>query len=53
MKNNEKSKFEEVQAAENEWLRARRQYAGIQQKEGADKEKKKDPLKYPDTPYFG
>jgi hypothetical protein len=49
MKNNEKSKFEEVQAAENEWLRARRQYAGIQQKEGADKEKKKDPLKYPDT----
>jgi hypothetical protein len=50
MKNNEKSKFEEeVQPAENEWLRARRQYAGIEQKECADKEKKKDPLKYPDT----
>jgi hypothetical protein len=49
MKNNEKSKFEKVHSAENEWLRARRQYAGIEQKEGVDKEKKKDPLKYPDT----
>lgn len=43
MKNNKKSKFEEVQEAESEWLKVRRKYAQIMEEEDADSEKQKKP----------